>query len=140
MATKIHVEPAHGDGHRPVRAASNEEERSVLQLRIIMDSNQDSKASNRNANPKNRKRESMSELVGKVRNHHTEPERSGPGRHAVQLRLDGRVTVALDDAWRKVRVAVRRHDQAKVHEAAEEDFEVLEDVDYVVSCDFTFGG
>jgi hypothetical protein len=51
----------------------------------------------------------------------------------VELGLDRRVAVALDDSGRKVRITVCWYNQAKIHQATNQDFGVLEHVSNI-SC------
>jgi len=53
----------------------------------------------------------------------------------MELGLDGAVPERLDEAGREVRVPVRRHDQAEVHEAGDEDLVVGEDASDVARGD-----
>lgn len=128
VSAEIHVEPANDDGHRGVCTTCDKEKGSVLELRIVVDGNENSKADNGNANGADGKSESMPRLVRQESDAHREAERHCPGRNTVQLRLDGRVAVGLEDAWRKIGVSVSRDDETKVHEAAEDDLVILENV------------
>lgn len=89
------------------------------------------KTRDRDADRDDTEEKAMAELIGYVRNNHREAECGRPGRNAVQLGLDGRVTVSLNDAGGKEGVAVRGDDEAEIHQAADENLVVLEDVDGV---------
>lgn len=69
--------------------------------------------------------EAVLQLIGQVRDRHAEPKGSSPRRYRVELRLDGRVAVRLDDLGTEVRVAVRRNDQTEVHEATDDDLGIF---------------
>ena len=58
----------------------------------------------------------------------------------MQLSLDRAVAVGLDDAGREVGIPVCWHDETEVHEAAQEEFEVLEAVEYITGCDAALYG
>ena len=73
----------------------------------------------------------MFEQVAEESDDQSEDKRGSPGRNGVQLCADLCVAVCLYDAWREEGVAVCGDDKAKVHEAAEEDFEIFEHVEHV---------
>lgn len=57
----------------------------------------------------------------------------------MELCADLGVAVGVDDAWGEEGVAVGWDDEAEVHEPAQEDLEVFEDVEDVRECDGAFG-
>ena len=92
---------------------------------------QDGETGNGHGDGDEREDEAMFEQIAEEGDDEREGEGGCPWRHGVQLRLDLRVAVCSDDAGGEEGVAVCRHDEAKVHEAAEEDLEVFEDVEHV---------
>ena len=107
---------------------------------MVVYGNEDGKASDADADGENREEEAMLEAVGNEGDDHTEAEGSGPGRYGVQLGLNGGVAVTLDDGGAEVCVTVRGDDQAEIHEATDDDFEVFEDVANVFGGDRAFAG
>lgn len=102
--------------------------------------------------------EPMAGFVRQVCEDHGETKGSGPRRYAVKLGLNLAVAVTVNDRWTEVRIAARQvseiwilkksdrdvrvggHDQAKVHEASEEDFVILEYVCDVLDTHLTLHG
>jgi len=140
MSTEIHVEPAHDDRHRTIGSHANEEQRRVLYVDVIMYIQQDREPSDRYANRPNGEQKSVPTPVAQHGNKHAKRKRRNPRRHGAQLRLDGRVVVALDDGGREVCVAVGRHDEAEVHQPAEPDAVVAHDGQHVAEGDAALGG
>lgn len=58
----------------------------------------------------------------------------------MQLSANWRVSISCQHRRGKVSVAVSRDDQSKVHETADPDFDVFEDVSDVFGSDFAFDG
>jgi hypothetical protein len=131
MASKVHIEPADNDWHGRICAHRHEEQRSVLDRAIVMDSQQDSKSGYAYEDGEEGKQEAVLQAVTEPGYCHGEPEGSSPRRNAVELCLDWTVSKVPNNARRKVGVSVGRHDQPKVHEAADNDLDVLEHVAYV---------
>ena len=82
----------------------------------------------------------MFELIGEESDDEGEDKGAGPGRDAVQLGADLRVAVCADDAGGEEGVAVGRHDEAEVHEAAEEELVVFEAGEDVAGGDAAVAG
>lgn len=140
VAAEVHGEPADDDGHGRVDAHGDEEEGRVLQAAVVVHGDEDAEAGDGEADGPHGEGEAVLQLVAEVRHDHGEGEGRRPRRHRVQLRADGRVPVALDDARREEGVAVRRHDESEVHEPADEDLVVLEHVDDVPDSNRAFCG
>jgi len=124
VPAQVHVVPAHDDGHGRVRAHADEEQRRVLHGQVVVHIDEDAKARDGDADGAHDEPEPVLGPVRRDGDHHGEAKGHGPGRDGPQLGGDGVVLVALDDGGRKVGVRVGRHDQAKVHEAAEPDLVV----------------
>lgn len=131
VAAQIHGKPAHDDGHGRVNAHGDEEEGSVLECVVVVHGDEDAEADDGEADGGDGEGETVLELVAEVGDDHGEGERGCPGGHRVQLRLDSRVAVRLDDAGGEKGVAVRRHNEAEVHETADEDLVIFKHVDDV---------
>lgn len=99
---------------------------------------ENSEASDANAYGNKGKQKAVFQLVRQVRDGHAESKGSGPRWHGVELRLDGRVAVGLDDLGTEVGIAVRRHNQSEVHESADDDLRVFEHASNVSSGDGSF--
>ena len=111
MTSEVHVEPTDSDRHCPVRSHGHEEQRRILQRRVIVYGDQDTKACDSNTDAKDSEAEAMLELVGQVCDDHGEPECCCPRWYAVQLRLDGGVSVSLDDARCEICIGVGWNDE-----------------------------
>ena len=86
------------------------------------------------------KEETMLDQIAEVGDDEREDKGGCPGRHRMELCADLRVAVAPDDAGGKEGIAVGRDDEAEVHEAAQDDLEILEDIQYVPSGNASFNG
>lgn len=106
VAAQVHVEPADDDGHGAVRAHADEEERRVLDVRAIMDGEEDGEARDGDADGPQGVGEAVAGEVAADGDEHREGEGGGPGRHAVQLGLDGAVVVGLDNGGGEVGISV----------------------------------
>jgi hypothetical protein len=140
MAAQVHIEPTHDDGHGRVCAASNQKQGAVLKLAVVVNGDEYCEAGNADADWQDGEEETVLELVGEVCDDHTEAKSSGPRRNGMQLRLDGRVAVALDNGRGEISVSVGRYNQPKVHETADEDLGVFEDFQDVSGGDGSFAG
>lgn len=58
----------------------------------------------------------------------------------MQLGLNVAVAIAFDNSRTEVSIAISRHNEPKVHEAADDDFEVLEDAANVTNRHLTVAG
>ena len=116
MSTKIHVVPTDYYGHSRVGTHSYEEERSVLQGRVVVDRDKYCKPCDRHTNAEDGEPEAMHEVIRQRRDEHTVAKRGSPWWNGVQLRLDWVVAVALNYAGSKVGIAVCWNDQAEVLE------------------------
>ena len=70
----------------------------------------------------------MFEPIGEKRDDECENERSGPGRNGMELCADLGVAVSFDDAGSKEGIAIGGDYESKVHESAEDEFEIFEAV------------
>ena len=134
MPAEVEVEPTHHYGQSAVSTHGDEEQGAVLEMRAVMGREQDGESGNGHGDGEEGEKEAVFGQVGEVGDDEGEDEGGGPGGHAVQLSADLGVAVRLDDAGGEEGVAVCGHEQPKVHEAAQEDFVVFEDVEDV------FGG
>lgn len=82
----------------------------------------------------------MFELVREEGDDEGEDERTGPRGDAVQLGADLGVAVCFDDSGGEECVAVGGDDEPKVHESAEEEFEVFEAAEDVSRGDAALAG
>ena len=135
VPAQIEVEPAYRHRQCRVRAHSNEKKSRVLKMRPRVRGEEDGEASNGNGNREQGEKKAVFEPVRKERHDEGEDEGAGPGRDAVQLGADLRVAVRADDAGGEEGVAVGRHDEAEVHEAAQDEFEIFEAVEDVCGRD-----
>lgn len=126
MASQVHVEPAHNDGHSRVGSHGDEEQTSVLHFCVVVHSDENGEAGNGDTNGENCKGRTVTHPVRDDGDAHGEAKSHNPGRHAVKLGLDRAVAIRSDYAGRKVGVSIGGNDEAKVHEAAENDLVVLE--------------
>jgi hypothetical protein len=140
VAPEVHIEPAHNDGHSCIRAHGYEKKRGVLQGAVVVHRDEYCEASDADADREYGEKEAVFQTIRKPRNQHAKPKGCGPGRHAVELCLDGTVAVALNDGGGEICVSVGGHDEAEVHEAADEDLEVFEYVTHVAEFDGAFAG
>lgn len=128
MPTQIHIEPTNNNRHGCISSHGDQEESCILQVVVVVHGNEDSEAGDADANGENGKEEAMSEAIGEIRNKHGKAKSSSPRRHTMELGLDGRVAVALDDGGRKVCIAICGYDQAKIHQATDKNLGVFEDI------------
>ena len=128
MAPEIHVEQTHYYRHRSVGAHGHQEQRAVLQFRVVMHRDQDAKACDGYTDGEDGKGRSVLGSVAQIGHNHGKDKRRSPRRYRMQLGLDARVAKAGQDLRRKVGVTVRGDDEAKVHEASDPDFYVFEDI------------
>lgn len=128
VATQVHIEPTYDDWHSGVGSHCYQEERCVLQVAIVMYGNEDSESGDADCNWKDGEHEAVLEPVREPRNKHGETKSGCPWRYTVQLCLDGRVAVILDDGRGEVSVSVGGHNQSKVHESANKNLGVFEDI------------
>lgn len=135
MAPQVHVEPAHDDGHGGVDAHDSEKERHVLHVDVGIDSLEDSEASNGKKHSQDRKECPVSEPIRHKGHDHGKHKGHSPGRHAAQLRLRRTIAVAGNDTRRKVRVAVRRDDEAQIHDTPKKHFVVAQNAAYIAEGD-----
>ncbi len=96
MAAEVEVVPAYNDRHSAVGAHGYEEECCVLQIRPLLDGEQDAEASYGDGDGDQCECESMFCLVREVGYQHGEEEGAGPRRNAVKLRANRSVPVTLD--------------------------------------------
>src|ERR1700722_2045282 len=82
----------------------------------------------------------MSCSVTGVCDDHGESKGGSPWWYAMQLCLDGRISIRLYNSGRKIGVAIRGYDQAKVHKAAYEDLRILKNVTDIPKRDSSLGG
>ena len=160
MPPQIHRKPAHNDRHGRVRTTSDEEQRAVLDVVLVMGCDQDREPGDADRDGDEREEEAVAQLVTKKSDEHAEAKGGGPGGHTVELCLDGGVAVGFDDAGREVSVSLRSrlvfissgvllasehspvcgHDQTEVHQSTKEKFIVLEAVNHVLESDGAFEG
>ena len=139
MSAQVHVEPTHNDWHGRIAAHGDEEERAVLDIRVVMDIEQDGKARDGHENTENGEGEPVLDPIGYDGDRHGEAKGGDPGENGAQLDLDRIRGVGADDGGREVGVAVGRDNHAKVHEAAEPDAVILHNVEGVLEGDGTLG-
>ena len=140
VSAEIEIEPADNHRKRRVRAHGDEEQRRVLEVRPRVHGQQDGEAGDGNGDGDEREEEAMFQLIREEGHDESEDEGAGPGGDAVQLGADLRVAVRADDAGGEEGVAVGGDYEAKVHESAEEEFEVFEAVEHVFDGDAAFAG
>lgn len=140
VAPEVHGEPADDDRHSAVDTHGDAEEGPVFEFVVRVHGDEDTEAGDGDADGNEGEGETVFELVAEEGYDHREGEGCGPGRDGVQLRLDGGVAVCLDDSGGEEGVPVRGDDESKVHEPADEDLVVFEDVDDVLDADCAFSG
>jgi hypothetical protein len=140
VAPQVHREPAHDDRHRGVRPAGDQEQCAVLDVVVVVGCDQDGEAGDADADRDQSKQEAMAQLVREESHEHGEAERCGPRGNAVQLCLNGGVAVGLDNTRGEVGIRIRGYNEPQVHQAAEEEFVVLETVDHVLEGDGSLEG
>lgn len=138
VTTQVHVEPTYNDRHGGVGSHGDKEERSILQVMVVMYGDQNSESSDAYSDGEDGEKEAVFEPVREPCDKHRETKSGGPWRNTVQLCLDLGVTIALDDGGREVGVTIGRYDQAEVHESANEDLGVLEHIHNVLGLDRSF--
>lgn len=106
VASEVHGEPAHDDGHGGVRTRRDQKERGVLGVSIVVHDHEDGEAGDGNEDGDYGEEESVAEAVREGGDQHAESEGACPWRDRVELRLDVTVAVGLDDGGREIRVAV----------------------------------
>lgn len=136
MSAQVHVEPADYDRHSRVGAHGYEEQAGVFHVDVVVHGDQDAEACNGDGDGDERECEAVAGEIRAEGYDHGESECTCPGRNTMQLCLNGRVPVCGNDAWCEEGVAVGGNDHAEVHEAAEDNFEVLEDTADVPNGDF----
>ena len=107
---------------------------------VIVHCDQDAEPGNGDADGDYGECKPMLKLIAEERNYQRECERGGPRGHGVQLSLDGIVSICLNDSRGEEGVAVCGDEQAEVHKAAEENFEIFEDIDNIADADGALGG
>jgi hypothetical protein len=128
MSTQVHIEPTYDDWHGGIGSHGYQEERSVLQVVVVVYGNENSKSGDADSNGEHGEDEAVFEPVREPCDKHGEPKSGSPRGNTVQLCLDLRVAVGLDNGGREVGVSIRRYNQAEVHESANEDLGVLEHI------------
>lgn len=155
MTAQIHVEPTDYDWHGTIGAHGDKKKRGVLRVRLVVYSEKDCKSGDGDEDGDQGEGKSVLGFVGEECNDHSEDEGARPWRNAVQLGAGGTVSVTpnnsrgkkciatsgLARSFRKdVFIPIGWHNQSKVHEATNEDFEVPEDIDDIFYPNFTFCG
>jgi len=92
-----YLEPADDDGHGSVDAGRSHEKSAILQVLIVVDIEQNGEANDRDADREQCEQPTVSRKIRKIGDQHGEPETYSPGRHRVQLGLDGAVSIRSDD-------------------------------------------
>ena len=131
VASEVHIVPTDDDGPSGIDAHGDEEEGRVLHLHVVMHGEQDREAGDADGDAEHSVGEAVLRVVREHGEEHCETESRGPWGDGVQLRLDGAVAVAVDDAGREVGVCVRWDDEGEIHEARELDFDVPHDRPHV---------
>ena len=140
VAAEVHIEPADCYREGGVHAHCDEEEGGVFEAGVGVGCQEDGEAGDGHGDGDQREEEAVLEQVGEEGYDEGEDEGGGPGGDGVQLRADLGVAVGVDYARGEEGVAVGWDDEAEVHESAEEDLIVFEDVEDVARGDGAFGG
>lgn len=106
MATQVHVEPAHNHGHGRVCAHAHQKEGGVLDLRIVVDCQQNGEPRDGEADGPDGVGEAMAGEVAEDGDEHGKAKGDGPGWDAVELGLDGVVVICGDDGGAEIGVSV----------------------------------
>lgn len=83
VAAQVHIEPANDDGHGAVGAHADEKERGVLELRAVVDGEEDAEPGQGHAHGPHGEGEAVAGAVAEHGHEHGEGEGGGPGGHAV---------------------------------------------------------
>ena len=107
-------------------------------MMIVVNGHQHRESSDAYADRNYGKQEAVTCSIRARRHNHAEHEGNSPWRHRVQLSLDRRVPVGLDDRWCEIGIPVCWDDEAKVHQSSEEELVVAETVQDVSESDLAF--
>lgn len=110
VAAEVEIEPADNDGHGGEAAHGDEENRCVLEVRPVVNGQEDGESGDADRDWDHGEEEAVSGFVGDVGDDHGEAECYGPGGYRVQLCADRRVAVGSDDGGSEVGYAVRGYD------------------------------
>jgi len=115
---QVHLKPADDDGHCAVRSHRYQEQRGILCMSVggSDKAKQHGESSDGDNDGNQGEDEAVTDPIGDESKNHGEEESAGPWWDGVELCLNWRVAVGLDDGWGEVRVAVGRDDEAEVHE------------------------
>ncbi|KAL9102738.1 MAG: hypothetical protein Q9163_002135 [Psora crenata] len=128
VAAEVHVEPADDDRGGTIGAHCDEKEGAVLEVSVVVGDAEDDETRYGYGVAHEDEDKAVLEQVAEESDDQGEGEGGSPRGDAEQLCTDLAVAVRSDDGWGEIRVAVSRDDEAKVHEAAEEDLEIFKDV------------
>ena len=144
---QVHVEPAHDQWQRRVCAARDQEQRAVLGA-VVDGRQQDGEAGDRDTAAGDGEGVTVTRAVRDEGDQHGKTEGGGPWWHGMDcaetldlawrsfrekrgekgsgrtLRLHGAVAECRDDGGREEGVAVGRYNEAEVHEARDNDYQV----------------
>ena len=140
MAPEIHVEPTDYDWHSRIRTHSYQEESGVFKLPIMVHSDQDSESCDGNRYGDKSECEAVTAEVRAERDYHCEAKGTRPGWHRVELCLDGRVSVCLQDRGSEEGISVGGDDHTEIHESSDNDFVVFEYTPDIADSDLAFCG
>ena len=109
MAAKIHVEPADNNWHSRVGTHGDQEQSSIFQVVVMVDSDKNTKACNRYADRYQSEQEPMLEFIRKVSNDHGKGKSARPRWYGKKLSPNCGVAVGCNDGRGKEGIAVCRH-------------------------------
>lgn len=113
VPAQIHVEPTDDDGHGRVGTHTDKEEGRVLDVRLVMDGQEDREAGDGDADGPDGVGEAVAGQVAQDGDEHGEGKGRSPGGHAMQLGLDVAVAVGLNDGRTEISISVGRSGRVK---------------------------
>ena len=141
MPTEIHVEPTYYDGHSGVCTHGDEEHARVLDLIVIVHGEEDGESGDGDGDGDECEEEAVFREIRGKGNDHRERKRTRPWWNREELCSNGGIAESFYDGGSEEGVAVCGHDHTEIHEAAYDDFVILEYAPDVSSGDFAlFGG
>lgn len=116
---QVHLKPADDDGHRAVRSHRYQEQRGILCMPVGRSdkAKQHGESSNGDCNRNQGEDEAVTDPIRDESKNHGEEKCAGPWWDRMELCLNRRVAVGLDNSWGEVCVSVGGDDEAEVHEA-----------------------
>src|ERR1700744_5275434 len=93
VASEIHGEPAHNNGHRTVRPGGDHEKRAIFHMFAVMDAHENREACNGDEDVDDREKESVPETIRHGGSEHAPAKGGSPRRDGMKLRLNSAVSV-----------------------------------------------